>query len=285
MLFSRQLFLFHIFSVVCRRSILSSVLRREISLVAHYCVALSRPNAKTKDGMKIITVSLASLLILAGCASAPPIRLPEIQYIDNPSIDAVATAEIGETLVAKGKLFVFDGLELFERITDNGIAREYVVEPAAMRLERVDREGNQYFSPPLEAYYVNDKTFSKRVRPSNAFLVKKRDGGLELKGYYDLSTAGQISPVSPRHRVGKIVDKKQPNFRQELIYGGRFGNQIKVTYREFSDDFVRAGFTQEAQYDLSAEQMIGFKGARIQVIEATNTSLKYKVLKSFPDLP
>ena len=101
----------------------------------------------------------------------------------------------------------------------------------------------------------------------------------------DLTTAGKITPAAPRHKVGKIMDRKQPNFRQELIYGGRVGNQIKVTYREFSDDFIRPGFTQEAQYDLTTDQTIGFKGVRVQVLEATNTRLKYKALKSFPDLP
>ena len=127
--------------------------------------------------------------------------------------------------------------------------------------------------------------FGRRVRPSNAFLVRKKDGSLELQGYYDLTTAGKISPAAPRYKVGKIIDRKQPNFRQELIYGGRVGNQIKVTYREFSGDFVRSAFAQEAQYDLSTEQTIGFKGVRIQVLEATNTRLRYKVLKSFPDIP
>lgn len=235
--------------------------------------------------MKIVTSVILTAIVLVGCASAPPIKPPEIQFIDKPPLESVAIAEIGETLVAKGKLYVYDGLELLERITDNGIAREYIIEPSAMRLERVDQEGNQYFSPGFDTYYVNDKTFSRRAHPSNAFLLKKLDGSLELKGYYDLTTAGQISPANPRHKVGKIIDRKQPNFRQELIYGGRVGSQIRITYREFSDDFVRAGFTQEAQYDIATEQIIGFKGVRIHVLEATNTSLKYKVLKSFSDLP
>ncbi|HEU4460107.1 MAG TPA: hypothetical protein VFR90_13375 [Methylibium sp.] len=235
--------------------------------------------------MKRTLVLAIPALFLAACASPPPVVRPELQYVEVPPLNSVATAEIGETLVAKGKLYVFDGLELQERITDNGFAREYYIEPSAMRLERIDEAGNQYFLPPMDSYFVNDKTFGRRVRPSNAYLVRKKDGALELIGYYDLTSAGKISPAQPRHKVGKVIDRKQPNFRQELLYGGRVGNQIKLTYREFSDDFVRPGFAQEAQYDLGADQTIGFKGARIQVLEATNTTLKYKVLKSFPDVP
>jgi len=235
--------------------------------------------------MKTASAFAIAALLLAGCATPPPVRLPDVQFVDHPPLNTESSAEIGETLLAKGKIYVFDGLDLLDRITDNGIAREYIVEPHAMRLERQDPQGNQYFVPAFDSYFVNDKTFGRRARPSNAFLVRKSDGSLELQGYYDLTTAGKITPTSPRYKVGKIMDRKQPNFRQELIYGGRVGNQIKITYREFADDFVRAGFAQEAQYDLTTDQTIGFKGVRVQVIEATNTRLKYTVLRSFPDLP
>lgn len=227
--------------------------------------------------------TVIAALILSGCASAPPIQPPEIKFTDHPALNSEATAEIGETLLEKGKVYVFDGLELQERITDLGIAREYIIEPHAMRLERADSDGNRYYVPAMDSYFVNDKTFGRRVRPSNAFLVLKANGSLEMQGYYDLTGAGKISPAVPRFKVGKIVDKAQPNFRQELIYGGRLGNSIKLTYREFSGDLIRPGFTQEAQYDITTDATVGFKGVRILVTEATNTRLKYKVLKSFAD--
>jgi hypothetical protein len=226
---------------------------------------------------------MPAVMMLASCASAPPLTAPDVQFLDHPPLGAEASAEIGETLLTKSKLYVFDGLDLQERITDNGIAREYVVEPSAARLERTDSDGNRYFVPAQDAYFVNDKTFGRRVRPSNAYLVLKANGTLELKGYYDLTTAGSISPAAPRYKAGKVVDRHRPNFRQELIYGGRSGNQIRVTYREFSGNLIRPDFTQEAQYDLGVEQLIGFKGVRIQVVSATNTRLVYRVQKSFPD--
>lgn len=235
--------------------------------------------------MKTLVSLVVIGLALVGCATPPPIQPPELQFTDHPALNVESTAEIGETLVAKGKVYVFEGLELLERVTDNGIAREYVVDPNSMRLERFDGQGNRFFVPAIDAYFVNDKTFGRRVRPSNAFMVLKRDGSLELQGYYDLTTAGKITPAAPRYKVGKIIDRARPNFRQELIYGGRVGNQIKLTYREFSGDLIRPGFTQEAQYDLSTDQTVGFKGVRIAVISATNTRLTYRVLKSFPDAP
>ena len=231
-----------------------------------------------------LAVVMLIAVIATGCATAPPLVAPEIQFEDRPPLNANASSEIGASMISKGKLYVFEGLELHERITDNGFAREYIIEPSQMRLERTDDDGNKYYVPPYGAYFVNDKTFSRRAVPQDAFLIRRPDGSLAMQGYYDLSVAGKrISPAQPRYTHGKIVDRKQPNFRQELIYGGRIGKQIKVTYREFSSETARPAFSQEAQYDLSTEQTIGFMGVRIEVLSATNTRIDYRVIKSFPD--
>ena len=44
---------------------------------------------------------------------------------------------------------------------------------------------------------------------------------------------------------------------------------------------ARTAFTQEAQYDLSESDIIGFKNARIRVIEANNRVITYEVLANF----
>lgn len=80
-----------------------------------------------------------------------------------------------------------------------------------------------------------------------------------------------------------VNDFERPSFRQELIYNGRSGDTLKFLYREFSNDLMRAPFSQEVQYDLKDGATIGFKAVRINVVEATNTKLRYRVISSFPD--
>lgn len=46
---------------------------------------------------------------------------------------------------------------------------------------------------------------------------------------------------------------------------------------------MRAPFTQDVQYDLSESSVLGFKQARIEVLDASNTALSYRVIKHFPD--
>lgn len=225
---------------------------------------------------------ILAIALLAGCVSAPVVQ-QEIRYVDLPSLNTESTVELGDTLLEKEKAFVYEGLELRERITDNGIAREYIVEPGRMPLVRRDPDGTAVYEPQGSSYYIIDKTFGRKALPKNGYLVRRPNGTLELQGYYDLTGAGRISPVNPQHTVGKQIDVGRPSFRQELIYGGRVGDQIKVTYREYSGDFARAAFSQEVQYDLTTDKLIGFKGVRVEILSATNTKLVYKVLRSFPD--
>jgi len=59
------------------------------------------------------------------------------------------------------------------------------------------------------------------------------------------------------------------------------GNKLKISYREFNNNMARAAFNTDVEYDLSESAIIGYAGARIEVIDATNTDIKYKIIKNF----
>ena len=40
-------------------------------------------------------------------------------------------------------------------------------------------------------------------------------------------------------------------------------------------------FTNEVSYDLGESKVIGYKGARLEVISATNTNITFKVVSDF----
>jgi hypothetical protein len=69
------------------------------------------------------------------------------------------------------------------------------------------------------------------------------------------------------------------SLKSELIYGGLSQKTISISYREFVDKTARPAFTQEIKYDLNDGDVIGFRGARFQVLKATNTNIKYKIIK------
>lgn len=69
---------------------------------------------------------------------------------------------------------------------------------------------------------------------------------------------------------------------QELIYNGKAGNIINITYREYSvgggNKYIREGFTEKFQYDISESNIISFRSLRIEVINANSNEIKFKVL-------
>ena len=74
---------------------------------------------------------------------------------------------------------------------------------------------------------------------------------------------------------------QQTSFKQKFIYNGRVDNAVKFIYREFDEGVNRSTFQQDLQYDLSESNIIGFKELRLEVIEATNQNITYKVLNNF----
>lgn len=71
------------------------------------------------------------------------------------------------------------------------------------------------------------------------------------------------------------------SFQQTLIYSGKVGNKINIGYREFSGSIARPAFNNNVEYDLSESTTIGYKGAQLEIIEATNQYIKYRVIKNF----
>ena len=71
------------------------------------------------------------------------------------------------------------------------------------------------------------------------------------------------------------------SFQQTLIYSGRVGDKVNIGYREFSSNVARPAFNNDVEYDLSESDTIGYRGAELQILEATNRSITYRVIRNF----
>jgi hypothetical protein len=66
--------------------------------------------------------------------------------------------------------------------------------------------------------------------------------------------------------------------RRELLYSGRSGSTVEITYREFRGGMAAQPFYQNLKYDLSASSQIRFQNFAIDVIAADNQSIRYKIV-------
>ena len=66
--------------------------------------------------------------------------------------------------------------------------------------------------------------------------------------------------------------------RVGVIYGGRSGRTIEVSYREFRGGLAAPAFSQNLKYDLATSKVIRFQKFQIDVQKADNQSITYMIL-------
>jgi hypothetical protein len=66
--------------------------------------------------------------------------------------------------------------------------------------------------------------------------------------------------------------------RKELIYSGKSGNVIDVSYKEFRGNMAAPAFYQNLKYDMSESRIIRFQNFTIEIVSANNQKITYKVV-------
>ena len=95
------------------------------------------------------------------------------------------------------------------------------------------------------------------------------------------STANASEITSDYYEIREVAFASQAAYQRQIVYTGRSNNQIFITYREFQNDLARPAFTQELTFDINAGRVFGFKGARFEVEDATNTKIVYRLIRNF----
>jgi len=87
----------------------------------------------------------------------------------------------------------------------------------------------------------------------------------------------------------KAATLKDCILRQELLYSGKEGNVIHLTYKEYAkqedNDSSVESFLQYVGYDLRQSDIISFRDIHFKVIEATETSIEFIVIDPLRYLP
>jgi hypothetical protein len=232
-------------------------------------------------GQAVSRLAMTATLFVASCVTVPgvPIQQEVPIRIDYPEIGVLTTAELGDTLVSKGEQTELTALRLHEPVKSG--------DPIWIGLVEIPRQDLRALREDDEWTYY----FGRNITISAFDWTAHIEGGLKVS-----KSDQRVVPFSstrnlphtkldsvPRFTLVRKVEESAPYFRQELIYNGRSGDSVKFLYRELAAGLQRLPFQQEVQYDLSSDSVIGFKGARLEVFEATNTSIRYKVERSFPD--
>lgn len=235
-----------------------------------------------------------TLSMLVGCeTNTRRVIAPNLKVVDVPPLQTEQSVEVGDTVVSKGKVYNYQGIDLKNLIVagDGVFLTKLTIPPQRLMAKMEDAGWTYYVGENVTAY---DLTVGTRPVVGGLMLKKTAaktsgvGGGQTSRNYAlfsDVTTMTKLPSVPPVYEFVEVSALDQPWLTREFIYNGRSGDTVKFLYRELSDSPLRGGLSQEAQYDLKESSIIGFKGLRIEILDATNTKLKYKVISSFPEAP
>lgn len=200
--------------------------------------------------------------------------------VDYPAIGETRTAEVGESLIWKGKQTTIPAVDVKETVTyqASNMGKSFVITvlPGRYVEQGKDASGTYYKGEPGTLL-------------ADGAPVNTPDTGIYISDADPSKTEVYVLPANwrplsyPKDGIpfSRASHQRQDalGFKRELVYTGVSKNVVFVLYREFSSDLARPAFSQELKYDLSEGRVVGYRGARFEVISATNQGIKYKTLK------
>lgn len=189
-----------------------------------------------------------------------------VNQVDYPELNKVITVYIGDYLVQKGTITEEDVLVVNQMI--DGLL--YDIPPQKYKQIGFDNKDDFYSSQGVSRSVLAD--------PIQALSLRKTQNSKLCV----VTTLGNKECYTGDYERKKQLSERGSSFQQTLIYSGRVGDKINIGYREFSNNNARPVFNNDVEYDLSSSKIIGYKGAFLEILEANNSSITYKLIKNFP---
>jgi hypothetical protein len=215
---------------------------------------------------------------MVSCASKKAAVNPEVSTLFHPSLKEISNAELGISLVTKEQGLSYDAIEITKEFKVEQNNNLKVIEAGQIFI-------NNYTTEKYDLYSIDSDSTHVIAIPKiegNPMISTSNDtDGIYSTGFSQFGMNFTIPVEKIEYTKRKVIVKNKDYFKQEFIYNGRVGDALKFAYREYINDYARPAFTQDLRYDLSETKIIGFRGLRIEVLNATNTEIQYKVINYF----
>lgn len=196
----------------------------------------------------------------------------KVTEISEPPLNTTQTTNVGDVLLRQCKYKEHDALYL---PTKADVSWAYSL-LAGYYLKHGEDESGEYYLPAKgdDAGGVDKAVLAD---PWKSVMAKKDGKTLCVVTVFNATSCDDKVSFEHTKKAMLTID----SFQQTLIYSGKVGNKINIGYRESSGNLARPAFNNNVEYDLSESTIIGYKGAQLEVIEATNQHIKYRVIRNF----
>lgn len=221
-----------------------------------------------------LCLTLLACSLLGACATTNTNYRPEAINISEPPLGSIVVAEVGSTMIKQGKYVESDAIYLRSPFKV-GLLGAYSF-GSGYYLKEGHNAKNEFYQPEPgpEGGRVEKAALAD---PYKTMLVEKSRPTICGVTVFNVKVCRDNVDFERVRRPTLMAD----GFQQTLIYSGRIGSKINIAYREFSNDIARPAFNNDVEYDLSESMIIGYKGAEIEIVEATNRVIKYRVIRNF----
>lgn len=238
---------------------------------------------------RAFVVSISIICLLNACATGPKLPNERFQKLETehkrisvPEVDSVATVEIGTSMISSYDGKIVESIIVNEPYKVSGVnynGFNFIVDlqPGNFRIEGFGADGTYYSCGSLDFFVV----FAGASTPVQGGIYVPNSDPVKTDFWWYSGYGGPAyrSPAPGiKFSKGTKTEIAREFLRRELVYAGISGSSVQVTYKEFVNDIARPAFTQELKYDLSQSKVIGFQGARFEVISASNTDITFKVI-------
>lgn len=212
-------------------------------------------------------------MALTACVSPTHNYIPKATNISRPSVGQVSTSSVGDEMVSQGVLFEREAL-LLKEDANIGLFSAYTLRHGYYLKQGENKTSDFYQpSPTPDGGRVEKAALADPYQSVQAY---KSDSRICVVTVFNAS----VCTKAAFQRLTKAIATDE-SFQQTLIYSGKIGQKIRLGYREFSANVARPAFSNDVEYDLSESSVVGYKGARIEVLEATNDHVTYRVISNF----
>jgi len=221
--------------------------------------------------MKKLLLVSAIGFSMVGCATPSYNYTPTTQEINKPPVGVISTASLGDHMLTQGLMVQQDAIYISDMVKLGG----YKLTSGYFAKQGEDEKYEHY----KVSGGSDGGTIIKGVLndPPMSLVVRQSDNALCVMTVFNVVASCNSAPFERKN----WSSASKNSFQQTLIYNGKVGQKINIGYREFSSDLARPAFNNDVEYDLSESKQIGYKGALIDVLDANNQEIKYKVIKSF----
>ena len=215
------------------------------------------------------------MMLLYGCAAPRYNYIPESRNISEPPLNIISVAQVGDEMVRQGKVTEHEAIQVTVPVSVGTFGNSYTIMQGIYKKAGEDDEYGYYV--PYEGHDSGFITKAALVDPWKCIATMKSERQIGIVTAFNVRIMGKATGVNWIKKSFKADDA----FQQTLIYNGKSGSKIRLGYREFSNNLARPAFNNDVEYDLDESKTIGYKGARIEVLEATNQIIKYKLIQNF----